>query len=299
MAELRLGILGMSEGNGHPYSWSAIFNGYEPTTMADCGFPGIPIYLANQKFPDDCIAGARVTHVWTQDALLSQHISNATYIDTVVPSPEDMIGAVDAVLLARDDAENHRQFADPFLAAGLPVYVDKPFAHSRRAAEAFFSQEVRAAQIFSCSALRFAQEMLVPSEELARIGGVTRISAQVPKSWTKYAIHVIDPILANCGKLPAVSDARVRQFGTENDCTEVSFAWDGGERTCEITAYGREPSPISVSYSGPGGTIRTEFADSFAAFKRALCVFLEDSVIGRHSHAAQILDAIDILELGT
>ena len=24
---LKLGIIGLSEGNGHPYSWSAIFNG--------------------------------------------------------------------------------------------------------------------------------------------------------------------------------------------------------------------------------------------------------------------------------
>ena len=26
--ELKIGIIGSSDGNGHPYSWSAIFNGY-------------------------------------------------------------------------------------------------------------------------------------------------------------------------------------------------------------------------------------------------------------------------------
>lgn len=27
--ELKIGILGMTEGNGHPYSWSAMFNGFD------------------------------------------------------------------------------------------------------------------------------------------------------------------------------------------------------------------------------------------------------------------------------
>ena len=36
MKELRLGVVGLSEGNGHPYSWSAIFNGCDMAYMKDC-----------------------------------------------------------------------------------------------------------------------------------------------------------------------------------------------------------------------------------------------------------------------
>ena len=43
----------MSEGNGHPYSWSAIFNGYNRDEMKNCIFPVIPEYLNNQVFPED------------------------------------------------------------------------------------------------------------------------------------------------------------------------------------------------------------------------------------------------------
>ena len=43
--ELRIGILGMTEGNGHPYSWSAMINGYDRDEMETCGFPVIPRYL--------------------------------------------------------------------------------------------------------------------------------------------------------------------------------------------------------------------------------------------------------------
>ncbi|MDX9742089.1 MAG: hypothetical protein RBT81_13080 [Gammaproteobacteria bacterium] len=297
-AALRLGVIGLSPGNGHPYSWSAIFNGYDAAAMEHCGFPVIPRYLEKQRFPDDAIAGARVTHVWTQNSALSRHIAQATLIDHVVEYPADMIGQVDAVLLARDDAENHRRFAEPFIAAGLPIYIDKPLAHSRQAAIDFFALETRPAQIFSCSALRFAEEMLLSPREVDRMGGISHISARVPKSWSKYAIHVVDPILRNCGPFDNIRNVRARSFGPDGSGTEVSFEWSDEERTCEIRAFGSEPSPISVAYSGPKGAVDTQFKDSFSAFKSALETFLKDSVRGQVSHAVDVIEAMKVLELG-
>ena len=104
---LQLGMMGMSPGNGHPYSWSAIINGdYDEKAMANCGYAGIPVYLAANRDTLG-IEGAQVTHVWTQDQTISMHIAAASKIDTIVAHPEDMIGKVDAVLLARDDPENY------------------------------------------------------------------------------------------------------------------------------------------------------------------------------------------------
>ena len=51
---LRLAMLGMVPGNGHPYSWSAIFNGYDPQEMANCPYPAIPQYLG--KEPKESVA---------------------------------------------------------------------------------------------------------------------------------------------------------------------------------------------------------------------------------------------------
>ena len=48
--QLKIGIIGSSDGNGHPYSWSAIFNGYNKKIMEDCEFPAISNYLNKQKF---------------------------------------------------------------------------------------------------------------------------------------------------------------------------------------------------------------------------------------------------------
>src|SRR3972149_10802337 len=125
---LKLGVIGLSPGNGHPYSWSAIFNGYDPVQMEKCGFSAIPRYLEKQRFPEDCIPEARVTHVWAQSKEISSYIAKAALIPNVVDRYTDMIGDVDGILLARHDAETHIDFAAPFLEAGLPVYIEKPLA---------------------------------------------------------------------------------------------------------------------------------------------------------------------------
>ncbi|MCX5105262.1 Gfo/Idh/MocA family oxidoreductase [Streptomyces sp. NBC_00053] len=49
-------------------------------------------------------------------------------IAAVVDEPAALIALVDAVVVADRDGANHRQQAIPFLAAGLPVFVDKPLA---------------------------------------------------------------------------------------------------------------------------------------------------------------------------
>ena len=60
-----------------------------------------------------------VSHVWTQDPVISRKIARSALIPNIVEMPEKMIGEVDGILLARDDAENHLKIAAPFLKAGI------------------------------------------------------------------------------------------------------------------------------------------------------------------------------------
>ena len=123
MKKIKLGIIGMSEGNGHPYSWSAICNGFESNYMQKCPFPVIPEYLSKEKYPDNFIKDAEVTHIWTQKREYSEHIAKAAKISNIVDNAIDMIGEVDGVLLARDDAENHYEMCKPFVEAGIMIYI--------------------------------------------------------------------------------------------------------------------------------------------------------------------------------
>ena len=290
--ELQLGILGLSEGNGHPYSWSAIINGYDPAVMAECPFPVIPQYLARQVFPRDSIQGARVTHIWTQDDESARHVARATHIPQVVSDPEAMLGEIDAVLLARDDAENHLKMARPFLLAGLPIYIDKPVALTMDDLESMLALQQKPGQLFSCSALRWAREFNV-ALHCQEIGPIRHIQATTPKGWSKYAVHVLDPILEQLGLFDAPAEV-VRV----SDIPEVVLVrWK--DCTATITCTGALPSDIRMQVFGNGGSRELVFVDTFAAFREALLRFVAAAQGTASGTAPNELRAlVRILEMG-
>lgn len=294
MKELRLGIIGMSEGNGHPYSWSAIFNGYEPAIMAECPFPAIPDYLSRHEFPRDAIEGAKVTHIWTQDRQISEHIAAASRIAEVVDRYEDMAREVDAVLLARDDAETHAAFAAPFLDAGLPIYIDKPLALSVADAKAIYARQKRTGQIFTCSALAYARELTLSQGDFNALGRLRYVEAVTPKDWDKYAIHVIEPLL---GLLKHEGSITARSAG-DSSITRLDLSWDSG--LCgQVAALGVKAGPLCIRLFGEKDWRELRFVDSFSCFKAALAHFVD---IVRGDAPAQensgVMEIIRLIEAG-
>lgn len=270
---IKLGVIGLSEGNGHPYSWAAICNGYSPEHMKACEFPVIPQYLAEQTWPDARISGVEVTHIWTQDAELSQRVAKASQITHVVDEPAAMLGQIDALLLARDDAENHLAFATPFLEAGIPVYIDKPIALSLDGLAALYRLQQYDGQIFTCSALRYAKELMLSETERERIGSIRHLQATTPKSWEKYAVHIIEPVMQIIGSSVEISSARSRTFAETGRA--VSLGFENGI-TADLAAFGSDvATPLSIRVHGERGWHDLVFKDSFSAFKAALSEFVD------------------------
>ncbi len=79
----------------------------------------------------------------------------------LVDKPEDMIGKVDGMLIESQEGGVHWRRARPFLEAGLPCYVDKPFtcgvADARKLVDLAEKKKV---PIFSSSSLRYAPELV-------------------------------------------------------------------------------------------------------------------------------------------
>ena len=81
---IRLAMLGMVDGNGHPYSWSAMFNGYDAEQMASCPYAAIPAYLNKEPKETLQIKGARVTHILTDDPKDAEHVARASNVPYIV-----------------------------------------------------------------------------------------------------------------------------------------------------------------------------------------------------------------------
>jgi hypothetical protein len=77
---VRLACRGMIPGNGHPYSWSAIINGYDPEPMSRYPYPVITRYLDAQPAGGVGIPNASVTDIWTEDSENAAKVAQASRI---------------------------------------------------------------------------------------------------------------------------------------------------------------------------------------------------------------------------
>lgn len=293
--KIKLGIIGMSEGNGHPYSWSAIFNGFNMEHMKNCPFPVIPDYLSKQTFPEDfLIEHGEVINIWTENLSDTIDIAKSANIPNVCNSFEELLKGVDAIIIARDDSERHSEFLIPILKAGLPVFIDKPIALKRETALNYFNLQQFNSQIFTCSSLRFADEVFLNTTEIESMGKIIHVEAEIMNSWEKYGIHLIEPIvkqLENRGKLLSV------QTDCYNDIHGVFIKWQNNSAFLKTT--GNIKSDFGFTYYCESGKIYKPYRDTFNSFKNCLKNFTE-TVINKENRISQLetLEIIEILELG-
>jgi predicted dehydrogenase len=93
----------------------------------------------------------------------------------IVDKPEDMIGKVDGMLIESQEGGAHWQRARPFLEAGIPCYIDKPFTCSSADARKLVDlAERKKVGLFSSSSLRYAPELVefLASPKHGKIVGV-------------------------------------------------------------------------------------------------------------------------------
>ncbi len=263
---LNLGIIGLSSGNGHPYSWAAIFNGYDKEKMADCPFPAIPEYLAEEDLDTMGIEGARITHIWTQEGQISEHVAAASLIGNIVDDMADLIGEVDAVILARDDGENHLKMAAPFIEAGVPIFIDKPLTDNAEDLREFVRYYEAGKPIMSCSSMRYDEGLLAAREGLGRIRAAHTITC---KYWRTYGIHLIEGICAVMG----MGVESVQNVGRENEAIVHLEYLDG--RHAVLQVFRDIALPGHTIFYGEEATKVVESAGAYSSFRNMLVAFVE------------------------
>lgn len=267
---LKLGIIGLSEGNGHPYSWSAIINGdFDRAAMNNCGFGGIPLYLEANRATLG-INDAQVTHIWTQDREISEHVALASGIENVIDKATGMIGQVDAVLLARDDPESHVTMAKPFLDADIPIFVDKPLAITAEDLAYFSRQNAKGKLIMSSSSMRYSVECRTLRTELASLGEIELATVIGKKSWVKYGVHMLEALFALLDDPKAASVQHVNESG--KDIVLIKFE-NGLLATVHI--FMDIALTFQLSLFGRKGWQLVEINDSYSMFKENLKEFIQ------------------------
>ena len=192
---MKFGIIGMSLGNGHPYSFSAIINGYSKEGFLASDWAVILNYLEKQSPSEIGLENCQVTHVWTQDRSESEKLSIACFIDNICDCYSEMIGSVDAVIIARDDYDHHYEISKVFLEKNIPVFIDKPLTLNSEDIP-YFQPFLNSGKLMSCSGFRYARELDTIKESILPKNKIIFISATVVNCWEKYGVHMLESIFS-------------------------------------------------------------------------------------------------------
>ncbi len=259
---VQLGVVGSSPGNGHPYSFSAIFNGYDPGLMRAAGWGVVANYLEARPAKDFGIDGFSVSHVWSSTEGEAERIAAASRVPNVAHSLHEMAESVDAVLIARDDPESHVALAQPFLDSGLPVLIDKPLTVNAAELD-LFQPYLDTGQLFSSSSMRFSTEL----KGLATSGKALVVSGSGPKDWCRYGVHLVEGVLAHVDVGRPVAITR-HLGGHESFSVETSSG-----TILRFDVCGDAPVGFSFHRISSDGAASARVSDNFSMFKQMLEAF--------------------------
>jgi predicted dehydrogenase len=146
-APIRVGLIGLD--TSHAVAFTQLLN---DASRAD-HVPGARVVAAYKGGSPDIDASASRVDRFTAEL-------RDTWKIEIVDSIEELVKRVDAVMLTSVDGRVHLEQARPVIAAGKPLFVDKPFTASTRDAVALarLARE-RGVPLFSSSSLRFTDDV--------------------------------------------------------------------------------------------------------------------------------------------
>jgi virulence factor len=162
---------------------------------------------------DQCVDGARVvlgcpgTSTMSPERIPGFTAQVRSCGVEIVESPVEMIGRIDAVLVLSLCGSAHLEGVRPFLEAGFPAFVDKPFACSLGDAGVMIRlAERHNVLLYHSSALPFAEEVQEFHRQAGRVGRVNGAIAYGPAKRDAgnpglfhYGIHAVALLFALMG----------------------------------------------------------------------------------------------------
>jgi predicted dehydrogenase len=92
--------------------------------------------LPNERTGTFLYPGIRITAIYGHEKERTEQVAKDGAIEKIYENANDMIGNVDAVMVIFRHGSKHAKYTLPFIEAGIPVWVDKPFTSNIAEAEA-------------------------------------------------------------------------------------------------------------------------------------------------------------------
>jgi len=255
---LRIGIVG-GAGAWHARSFSEMFNGYDEAKASKHGYP---IYKAR-------VEGGRVTHVWDEDEGQARSLADICKIDNVASNMREIIGVVDGVIIADDTTMKHQKRASQFLRAGIPTMIDKPLSPDLDEAAGLVAlAREHKAPLMSCSALRYAREVVEFKKAMGGLGEIMTGNSICSGDLIYYGIHALEQLYVVVG--PGIRS--VQNVGeSDKDIVLITMA-DG--RRFVLSVYKEISYLFQMNLYGTKGWREVKVEDSDYFYSKMLEAFV-------------------------
>lgn len=252
----------------HGYAFTTLINPVDERAFKRNKWP---------QYPNRFRRRARVTHLWGRDVEGTKKLAAASGVEHVVDRPEDVIGDVDGVMLCDDVKGTHHVHAPLFLRAHVPVFIDKPlaptYADARRIVQ--IARKTRT-PMMSCSALRYANEILDRNALAARVGDITACVGTGVHGLYSYGIHPLETMVT----LMASRVKSVRNVGRAGAAiVRVTFA-DGRVGVLQVFARGVAYT-LDVTVYGTKGHVHLPIVDGAGFYGNLVGAYLDMVDSGR------------------
>ena len=192
---------------------------------------------------DAAFGDIQVVGVYSEDAEAARKL-NEKYGVPVMETVDAAVGQMDGVIITARHGDKHYEFAKPYIASGVPMFIDKPITINEDEAVAFM-QELKEnnVRVTGGSMLRFnfavRQVAIAAGEEVGgkTIGGIVRAPLYPTNpngGFFFYAQHLVEMVMAGFGYWPVAVQAcedsgknRTVLFHYE-DFTVTGFYTNGG-----------------------------------------------------------------------
>lgn len=178
------------------------------------------LFNIDKKFP-----GVEVKYVWGETDEFAKVAMEKGNIPEQVKDPKEMMGNIDALIVDHRHSKYHLEAARPFVEAGIPTFVDKPFCYRASEGKDFLQMaKEKGTPVTSYSSIAQSAATFDMKDQIKSMDEISQVvrtgTADLDSEYGGiffYGVHIVQPLLYMFGD--DIEEVRVNRDGSTGNAS--------------------------------------------------------------------------------